>query len=239
VPEAESSEQPPSRVLREGYARDYLVPLARALFELEPRCQSMLVTVGQYWCDEAADAVHCHQVACLERDPEWPEAGKVRPGVIGDLHDTEDGWSLDEAQWPLFEKASLQAFGKAFASPLDDNTDMIVAFASYCKEVSSQEEPSWVSHTPYGIVRRPTNGEEPSLEVLGQMHRPEWEDRWDVLEHDGLITESTAEVGAMVDTKPLPEQPTPKPTASRFEHGRVVWFLAAVAAIVAYRYFKK
>jgi hypothetical protein len=58
----------------------------------------------------------------------------------------------------------------------------------------------------------------------------------DVLEQDGLITESIAD--AVIDAKPLPEQPMAKPTARRFEHGRVLWFLLAIAAIVAYRYFK-
>src|SRR6186713_1270083 len=79
-----TEENPPSHVLRQRFEQDYALPLARAIFELESRCQSVLVTVGQYWCDEATDAVHSELIACAERDPTWPLAGQARPGALGD-----------------------------------------------------------------------------------------------------------------------------------------------------------
>lgn len=191
-----SAERPSSQALRERFEREYLLPLARAAFELEPRCQSVLVTVGQYWCDEAEDAVHCHELACTVRDPAWPDAGQVHPGSIGDpqelaellrdeqgMSDPEPG-DLALTQHALWAAARKRAFGAAPAWVLDDNTDMIVAFASYCEEASDQEQPSWRSHTPYCLIRRPAQGQQPEALVVGRMHRPEWEDRWDAVEPD-------------------------------------------------------
>jgi hypothetical protein len=189
-----STERPTSQALRERFEREYLLPLARAVFELEPRCQSVLVSVGQYWCDEAADAVHCHEIACAERDPVWPAAGQVREGTIGDPEAIaqslkEDGALVDsepsDAIWvqeDLWEEAHQRAFGGRPPWVLDDNTDMIVAFASYCEEESDQEQPSWRAHTPYGLIRRPAEGAEARLDVVGRMHRPEWENRWDAVD---------------------------------------------------------
>ncbi len=191
--------KPTSLALRQRYEREYILPIAKALFEIEPRCQSMLLAVGQYWCDEATDAVHDNLIACEARDPAWPQAAQVYPGAIGDtetlallLKESAEGHEvceLDLAQGLLFSLARKQAFpdGKAVFT-LDNNSDMIVAFASYCHEVSDQEQPSYRSHTPYGIVRRPAPGEDARVEIIGTMHRPEREDRWDVLEHDGIIS---------------------------------------------------
>lgn len=193
-------ENPPSRVLRQSFEQEYALPLARAIFELEPRCQSVLVTVGQYWCDEATDAVHSELFACAERDPTWPLAAQAHPGALGDpaaLAETlqEDAKSeacpadLREIQYGLLEDARMRAFGEKYYCVLDDNSDMIVAFASYCREVSDQEQPSWRSHTPYGLIRRPLAGEPASFEVIGRMYRPHWEDRWDILDKDGIVSD--------------------------------------------------
>jgi hypothetical protein len=191
-----SEDKPPSRLLRERFAREYALPLARAVFELEPRCQSVLITVGQYWSDEARDAVHSEVIACTERDPTWPAAGQAREGAIGepevlaDMLQSDDPGepsSVEEAQWQLLQLARELAFGDVFFGVLSDNSGKIVAFASHCLEGGDQDQPSWRSHTPYGLIRRPHDGDEPTFEVIGAMHRPHWEDRWDVLEKDGLV----------------------------------------------------
>jgi hypothetical protein len=215
-----SDERVPSAVLRERFHEQYLLPLARGFFDEEPRCQSVLVTVGQYWCDEAADAVHCYQVACTTREPTWPEAGQARADSLAEpedlrltLKEAEQEGSpagLSELQYPLWERAATRAFGDPFSSAgaLDENTDMIVAFASYCREVSDQEQPSWRSHTPYALIVRPEPGQAPRLEIMGTMHRPQWEDRWDVLEHDGIISEADA------PASPSPSAASPSPSAA-------------------------
>jgi hypothetical protein len=197
-----TEEDPPSRVLRQRFEQEYVLPLARALFDLEPRCESMLVTVGQYWCDEATDAVHSEVIACAEREPTWPLAGQARPGVLGDAQmlaqlldeaaqpDSDGPAGVAEVQYDLSRTAHELAFGKPYFSVLHENADMIVAFASYCREVSDQEQPSWRSHTPYALVRRPLAGESLTIDVIGRMYRPQWEDRWDVLENDGIISGS-------------------------------------------------
>jgi hypothetical protein len=250
-----SEDNPSSLALRQRFEREYALPLASAVFELEPRCQSVLVTVGQYWCDEATDAVHSEEIACSERDPTWPEAGQARRGMIG------DGAALDEAfaaaaqdpdsdgppglldvQYGLFKRARQRAFGQDYFSVLDDNTDMIVAFASYCREVSDQEQPSWRSHTPYGLVRRPLAGELPTLEVIGSMYRPQWEDRWDVLQTDGIISglDEPAPDPRGASNDRLAAEPVvssaPAKTIGRLPPGaRVLLFLLLIAAVIAAR----
>ncbi len=250
-----SNERPSSSVLRERYTRDYLLPLARAWFQLEPRCQSVLVTVGQYWCDEATDAVHCHQLGCVEAEPTWPESGQARAGSLveddvlaewtGGPSPDEEALALSDVQSSRWERAAEHAFGEAYGVPsaLDENNDMIVAFASFCREVSDQEQPSWRSHTPYGLIRRPAAGTEPVLEVIGKMHRPEWEDRWDVLEQDGIITEAEANAPSQV-TEPSRSLSSGHSAAQRSSQPaeamasswtRVLAFLLLIAAIVAVR----
>ncbi|HEX2877177.1 MAG TPA: hypothetical protein VHP33_38265 [Polyangiaceae bacterium] len=250
-----TEERAPSRELRRRFEQEYALPLARAMFELEPRCQSVLVTIGQYWCDEATDAVHCELLACAERDPSWPESAQARPGAIGDpetlallMKEAEDPTyggpaDLHTAQWTLHDQASIQAFGKRYFTVLDDNSDMIVAFASYCREVSDQEQPRWRSHTPYGVIRRPATGEPAVFEVTGAMHRPQWEDRWDVLQNDGLITgtgdgplEANETSAPSADGLPPGSPPSPGSRAAILSPTyRVLLFLLVILAIIAVR----
>jgi hypothetical protein len=249
-------EKPPSRVLRQRFEREYALPLAEALFQLEPRCQSVLVTIGQYWCDEATDAVHSAEIACDERDPTWPLAGQARRGAIGDpellaeyleesARSESDGPAgLADVQHALHEQACQKAFGKQYFGVLDENSDMIVAFASHCREVSDQEQPSWRSHTPYGLIRRPLPGEPPTFEVIGPMYRPQWEDRWDVLENDGVISgwddgppepPAIGPLSAKLAAQSIAARPAGKPVRLLGPVYRVLLFLILIASIVAVR----
>lgn len=266
-----TEENPPSRVLRQRFEQEYALPYAQAIFELEPRCQSVLVTVGQYWCDEATDAVHSELIACAEREPTWPLAGQARPGALGDpaalaamleletkYADGDEPPGLGEVQYGLLEDASKRAFGEQYYCFLDNNSEMIVAFASYCREVSDQEQPSWRSHTPYGLVRRPLHDEPPSFEVIGQMYRPHWEDRWDVLNEDGIISgwkdgptapapsgePAAIREGATRAREPVLGPPPVKPLEARHASGlnpayRVLLFALLILAIIAVRACRK
>jgi hypothetical protein len=247
-----ADEKPPSRELRRRFEQEYALPLACAMFELEPRCQSVLVSVGQYWCDEAADAVHGEVLACIEPEPTWPEAAQARPGAIGDPEllalylkeaerpDADGPPGLGDVQWSLHEQACQKAFEGKFFCVLDDNSDMIVAFASYCREVSDQEQPRWRSHTPYGVIRRPADGEPPVFEVTGQMHRPHWEDRWDVLDKDGFISgfddgpADTAGSGSGQPGQHPAASPRKRPAILSPTY-RVLLFLLLILAIIAVR----
>ena len=124
---------------------------------------------------------------------------------------------------------------------------MIVAFASYCREVSDQEQPSWRSHTPYGVVRRPLQNEPASLEVIGQMYRPQWEDRWDVLDKDGIISDwddGAAEPAAggaksAVLGPPLVKRPAARDAGGLEPAYRVLLFVLLILTIVAVRACRK
>jgi hypothetical protein len=237
--------RPTSRALRARFEEEYVLPLARALFDLEPRCQSVLFTVGQYWCDEAADAVHHEVVLCDTREPSWPDSGQLRSGVIGcpevvqhmlsyQTTSDEEPWDLVDVQSALVEQARYVAFGGDRGCPLDDNNDMIVAFASYCSFVGDQEQPTWRSHVPYCIVRRPGPGEAASLDVIGKCHRPQWEDRWDVLEPGRLISD-IAEEEVASGRSPMSAMNQSKQPAKRARSRIMTITIATVFALLLVR----
>ena len=131
----------------------------------------------------------------------------------------------------MFCRANEKAFGQKFLCYLDDNTDMIVAFASYCREVSDQEQPSWRSHTPYGLIRRPLDGELPTFEVIGQMYRPEWEDRWDAVERGYLMP--------FEDNPPQGKrEATSEPAKSKFVQRLLLIIIVWTAVLVLRRLLK-
>lgn len=183
--------RPTSAELRAKIVREQVLPMARHLFEREPRAESVLFLVGQFWSDEADDAVHGELLACIDRDPRWPECARFAVNPLGkleddDVFDADDGYvPTDDAFWAQYRL--LDGLPKSIRY-FDDNGEMIVAFAAYCLEGCDQEQTKDESFTPYCIVRR--NTAEP--EVIGRMLRPEWENRWDVvdaaeaaaLEHD-------------------------------------------------------
>src|SRR5688500_6904735 len=71
-----------SRELREKSMELRFRPLAERLFVEEPRAESVLYCIAQYWCDEADDAVHEEIVPCAVRDPApWPACLEGNPFV--------------------------------------------------------------------------------------------------------------------------------------------------------------
>jgi hypothetical protein len=229
-------------VLRERYEQDYLLPLARAMFELEPRCQSVLVTVGQYSWDDAADAVHSNELFCSEREPTWPAAGQVRADAIGNpdeiaelvqealAHAPDEAYlaGLAEVQYNLWERARRNAFGDGYIRTLADDSEMIVAFASYCQEASDQEQPSWRSHRPYCLLRRPHAGEPLAVERVGTMVRPEWEDCWERLARGPLYSDRPTR---LEERESLPTPP-PTPPGQRSRR-KLLLLLLLVPALAA------
>lgn len=138
--------------------REHVVPACRKMFAAHPSAASITYAVGQYWSDEADDAVHGEFVLSRERDPRWPEC-------------CDDGTEEFRGVW-------AHDF-VPFNSGLDDNSTMITAFASFCIEERSQDDSTAEAHTPYAVIRRAPGPEvDVTVEIVGQMHRPEWEDSW-------------------------------------------------------------
>lgn len=182
-----------SAELRDKCMRQRFAPLAKEMFARMPDVQCIAYTIGQYYCDEAEDAVHEEVATFLERDPKWPDA----------FDQEADEARKEEA----FASHKHGFFGFAFDLPmLDVNSSAITAFASYCRELGDQDQPFAESHVVYALARRGTGGEV-VIDVVGEMHRPEWEDRFDV----GLGDEDGEGEEAPAGTRP----PAAPATASR------------------------
>lgn len=161
-----------SAELRQNYLREGFAPTAAAIFAKYDNVQSVVLAIGQFWADEAEDAVHLDVIPCVVADPVWPSC----------LDNNEQFAESDEGHHYLTYPRELYELEGQFPG-LDDNTDAITAFASCCHEISSQEEPITVTSRPYAIARRTDTGEV-DVEVVGTVLRPDWEDIFDLVESD-------------------------------------------------------
>ena len=159
--EGQSSEE-----LRRAYLADNFSAIAGAIFERVPDCHAIVLAVAQYWADEADDAVHAELVLSRDENPDWPACAANNPfadefGLLTAINI----WDLErEMQLPM----------------LDENSSMITAFASYCQEGSDQEMEVAQAYLPYAIARRTGQANRVDIKIVGQMLRPQWEDRFDV-----------------------------------------------------------
>lgn len=149
--------------------REFVVPVCQSMFHAHPSAQSITYAVAQYWNDEADHAVHSHFSVSTARNPSWREA-----------HDDHEANFEGTYSWDHRPKDR---------SELDDNSTMITAFASYCEEEGSQEDEVAEAYTPYALVRRVVlpgskSDIDVSVEIVGRMFRPEWEDSWHDEEDD-------------------------------------------------------
>ncbi len=183
-----------SAELRDKCMRDRFAPIARELFARMPGVQCIAYTVGQYWCDEAVDAVHEAILTFLERDPKWSQ-GFDEAGDEARKKQAFGGESLGYYQF-------LDRF-----PCLNDNGSAITAFASHCRELGDQDQPFQESHVVYAWARRGAGGEV-VIDVVGTMFRPEWEDRFDV----GLGDEDAEDGEGEAFGGPRPTAPPPRAT---------------------------
>jgi hypothetical protein len=144
-----------SAAMRQHFLRWYFQPRA-ALMLTVPWVRSVTLAVSQYWDDEAHDAVHIDILPSAERDPGWPIRERTlpwqeRPGIPHDL------------------TAGLPDF-------YGDNYDLIVAFGAYCPTGGDQNHTIEENARPYAIARQ--GGQGVTVEVVGKVHQPEWEDRF-------------------------------------------------------------
>lgn len=159
-----------SAALRDNYMKLHVLPMAKRAFGADAELQSIVVVVGQYWSDEADDAVHVDVVPSTSSKPEWPACVEDETFFY-----VEDGW------WELNDRGEqLVGWRSREGLPqLDDNSSAITAFAAYCQEDCDQEMRIQESHTPYAIVVRSGEGE-PTVNIVGRKLQPQWEDRFDV-----------------------------------------------------------
>lgn len=190
-----------SSELRAACMRQYFTPIAKAILARLPEVQCVAHAVSQYWCDEAVDAVHEEFRIFLERDPKPP------------YEEAAGNWGLMGPAFAEFEDGEVFEGGMGFLAfcarfpRLQANSTAITAFAAFCPEQGTADDPSTMSSAVYALARRGAAGEV-EIEVVGAMLRPEWEDRFDV----GFAVESTGR------SQPLaPSAPAARP------HGLWAW----------------
>lgn len=150
-------EHPPTQTRDEILAE--LRTMAVDLFARNPKARSVMLSVAQYWNDEADDATHSYLVASERDTPCWP-------------HDCDDAGTEEFSV--TGESCSYCGSELGYLESWDDNGMSIVGFAAYCHEHGSQEEPTPECYLPYAIARRTEGGVE--IEIVGALLRP-----WDEL----------------------------------------------------------
>lgn len=161
--------------LREAYLAHHFVPLCRRVFAKDGVVRSLILAVGQFWCDEARDAVHLYSFVSGDTTPKWPACLSDERFMIVDPSDPSSFGMLNErgsdlVGWHAEEDLPF----------LDENVGAITAFASYCLPGRDQEMPPSASLTPYAIGRRGSAPNDVVVEIVGTVHQPQWEDRFDV-----------------------------------------------------------
>ncbi len=157
-----------SAEMHQTYLTKSFGPISKKIFDSDSDVQSVVLAIGQYWADEAEDAVHHELVPCVTVDPTWPSC-------LADNRFVVEGW--------VHGTGSFDTFKLGQDHPrLDANTNAISAFASCCHEITSQEDDLADSSRPYAIARRTSERPGYAIEVVGNVLRPEWEDVFELVE---------------------------------------------------------
>lgn len=159
-----------SAELRDRFLDQHFRPLAARAFAADPEVGALVLAVAQFWCDEADDAVHAEIVPTADRHPRWPEC----------LRDPRFYDADEDYAYPTERTESLVGWEASRDLPqLDDNSTMITAFGAYCVEGCDQEMAIAEAYRPFAVARRGPDGAI-EVEVVGVVHQPHWEDRFDV-----------------------------------------------------------
>jgi hypothetical protein len=163
---------------------------ASAVFKDFPEVQSAVLMVGQFWADEAIDAVHRAIAYSFEVNPDVAayraEAQRLYELLLDQSTDMD---AFDDE----FESHDLWLEGRAAVARLgdrwsvdkryefhdkymryedwDSNGSAIPLFAAFCEEGADQEQPTGLSHAPYCVFRRGQNGGV-DVDIVGVKVRP-------------------------------------------------------------------
>jgi hypothetical protein len=161
-----------------------------AVFRDFPDVRSAVLMVGQFWADEAIDAVHRAIAYSFEVNPDFAayraEAQRlnellldqsVEMEAFDDEFESHDLWLDGRAaverlgdRWSMDKRFE---FHKRYVqySDWDSNGSAIPLFAAYCEEGADQELPTGLSHAQYAVFRRGQSGGV-DVEVVGVKVRP-------------------------------------------------------------------
>ncbi len=172
--------------LRQRYVNDYAIPAVALCFSQYPQLQSATMLIGQYCCDEAIDAVHCHFIFSVLETPDLAAAFEVEEGLDPvNLPELPAHYDIIDCIW---ENGQWQ---EGEYLEWDSNANAIPAFAGFCREDCDQQMTLADVYIPYAILRR--DGDEIAVEVVGHLLRPwldgiepmAWDgEKWDDIEMD-------------------------------------------------------
>lgn len=161
-----------------------------AVFKDFPDAQSAMLMVGQFWADEAIDAVHRAIAYSFEVNPDFAayraDAQRLYDLLLdqsADMDAFDD--ELESHDLWLEGRAAVARLGDRWSidkrfefhdtyvqyDDWDSNGQAIPLFAAYCEEGADQEMPTGLSHAPYCIFRRAPNGGV-DVEIVGVKVRP-------------------------------------------------------------------
>lgn len=170
--------------LRQRFLQGPVHRAVEKVFGNDPTLHSMTLLVGQYWCDEASDAV---QVTTVYSELETP----VIEGFASDDRDEDGGDSVNlggRRQWNLVD------FTESPERHWAPNGYCIPLFAAFCIEGGHQEGDYLEFESPIAIYRR-TGPKSASMEFVGTMVRP-WLDGVS-FEHAGPAGAQTFDLDAV------------------------------------------
>lgn len=111
-------------------------PFLERLFATRAQVQSAFLAVGQFWADEADDAVHSLCVISTARTPAWPHHCEALPT----------------------ENCSYCTQGMDTWLSWDGNGRAIRGWQALCAEGASQDDPPGLAYTPVVLARRTATG---------------------------------------------------------------------------------
>lgn len=148
-----------SERLRQQFIREKIVPALERRFERYPQLRSAALLVGQYYCDEAHDAVHDFWVFSVLESPDL-----TVPFLKGQA-------KTDPANLPGPESIATIRWDKSLpVLPWEENWQAIPLFAAFCKESDVLGGPIMEAYSPFAIFRNTPDGVE--IDFCGEMFRP-------------------------------------------------------------------
>jgi hypothetical protein len=145
-----------SAELRAHHLTWFVAPQVVACLADDPGLASVTLAVAAYWNDEARDAVHTWLVPSRTAAPTWPPSDP-----------------FDAALHDRLRAVRIALWGRPYPFHLD-NTDLIPAYAAFCRPHAHQEMSGSEAYRPFAVLRRA--GETVAIEVVGEPLRGGWED---------------------------------------------------------------
>jgi hypothetical protein len=131
----------------------------KKFFAREPKWNSLLLCVAQFWNDEADDATHFELIASTKKTPSW---------IFDSEADvSEEQTSLKDAPREDCHVYSWDSHEELGNFPLDRNSSAVRPFQSLCCEGAFQETDLSAAYLPAYVFRK-----DGSVDFIGEIVRP-------------------------------------------------------------------